>query len=220
MARTRFATLLAPALALMMLGGCASGFNANVSRFQQLPPVQGQSFTVVADDPRLAGSLEFAHYASLVAQKLGAQGYSPSADPASAALIVRLRYDVDKGKEKTVTTGYADPYFGGPFGYGGWGHRGWGGYYGRSYYPGYYDPFLFGGSAYSTVEQYTVFTSKLELRIDRNDGTRMFEGTATAQSLSDKLTYLVPNLIDAMFTGFPGNSGESIQITVPPEKRK
>jgi hypothetical protein len=217
MLRSKFAPLFASALALMTLNGCASGFDTRVSRFQQLPPVQGQSFTVVADDPALAGSLEFAHYARLVAAKMGSQGYSENRDPAGANLIVRMHYDVDEGKEKIATTGYGDPYSYGPFGYGGfggWGYRGWG----RPYYMGYYDPFLFGG--YPSVENYTVFTSKLELRIDRSDGTRMFEGTATAQSLSNELTYLVPKLIDAMFTGFPGNSGESIRITVPPEKRK
>jgi len=26
----------------------------------------------------------------------------------------------------------------------------------------------------------------------------------------------VPNLIEAMFTGFPGHSGETVKITVPP----
>jgi hypothetical protein len=32
---------------------------------------------------------------------------------------------------------------------------------------------------------------------------------------------LVPNLIEAMFTGFPGNSGQTVRITVaPPEKKK
>ena len=27
---------------------------------------------------------------------------------------------------------------------------------------------------------------------------------------------LVPNLVEAMFTGFPGRSGEDVLITVPP----
>ncbi len=60
----------------------------------------------------------------------------------------------------------------------------------------------------------------LELRIDRaSDGKRLFEGKAEAQSLSNKLTYLVPNLIDAMFVNFPGKSGETVKITLPPEKK-
>jgi len=28
----------------------------------------------------------------------------------------------------------------------------------------------------------------------------------------------VPNLVEAFFTGFPGNSGETLRITVAPEK--
>jgi len=27
----------------------------------------------------------------------------------------------------------------------------------------------------------------------------------------------VPNLVDAMFTGFPGNSGETVRISIKPE---
>ena len=52
------------ALALV-LAACASPFKADVSRFQsQLPAPQGQTFAVVADDPALAGGLEFSQYAS------------------------------------------------------------------------------------------------------------------------------------------------------------
>jgi hypothetical protein len=70
------------------------------------------------------------------------------------------------------------------------------------------------------VTSYTVYTSDFSLKIDRAaDNRRLFEGKASAQSLSNKLTYLVPNLIDAMFTNFPGQNGENVKITLPPEKR-
>jgi len=29
----------------------------------------------------------------------------------------------------------------------------------------------------------------------------------------------VPRLVEAMFTGFPGNSGETVKITIAPEKK-
>ncbi len=59
------------------------------------------------------------------------------------------------------------------------------------------------------------------MRIDRTaDGKRLFEGEAKAMSRTDNLTYLVPNLIDAMFTGFPGNSGETVRITIKPEDER
>ena len=49
---------------------------------------------------------------------------------------------------------------------------------------------------------------------------RLFEGHAEAQSRDNNLQTIVPNLVEAMFTGFPGNSGERVRITVaPPEKR-
>lgn len=208
----------APALALVGLTGCATSFKADVARFQQLPAPAGQSFAIVSDDPRLAGGLEFGHYAELVGRRLSQTGYVAASDPARADLIVRVAYDVDNGREKVRSTGFA----GGP--YGGWGGGGWGwggGRWGRPWGYGFYDPWLFGpGGGYNDVSSYTVYTSDLSVKIDRAaDNRRLFEGKASAQSLSNKLTYLVPNLIDAMFTNFPGQNGESVKITLPPEKR-
>ena len=48
----------------------------------------------------------------------------------------------------------------------------------------------------------------------------MFEGHAQARSRTDELPVLVPNLVEAMFTGFPGNSGETVRITVAPEREQ
>jgi hypothetical protein len=45
-------------------------------------------------------------------------------------------------------------------------------------------------------------------------GQRLFEGQAQAVSRSNRLQALVPNLVDAMFTDFPGNSGETVRITI------
>ncbi|HEX7871661.1 MAG TPA: DUF4136 domain-containing protein [Sphingobium sp.] len=219
--KTFLKMIAAPAVALMALSGCATGFNANVSRFQQLPPAQGETFAVVAEDSRKAGGLEFAHYADMVGQQMVRYGYRPASDAGSAQLIVRLDYEIDQGRERVRTTGgfAGDPYFGGGWG-GGWGgyRRGWGGWGGRYLY-GFNDPFLFGG--YPQVDSYTVYGSMLNLRIDKaGTGKALFEGKASAQSLSNKLTYVVPNLIDAIFTNFPGNSGEEVKVTVAPEPKK
>lgn len=208
--RKIIATAFATA-ALILTGGCTPSFKANVARFQQLPAPQGQTFTIVADDPRLSGSLEFDQYAGLVAHKLGGVGYVPSEDPAKADLVVRMAYAVDRGREKIRSTNFGpDPFY-----------RGYGyyGYWGRPYHWGFYDPFLFGPS-YQDIQSYTVYTGTLDLKIEKaNGGERLFEGRAEAQSLSNKLTYLVPNLVDAMFVNFPGKSGETVKITLAPEKK-
>ena len=56
------------------------------------------------------------------------------------------------------------------------------------------------------------------MKIDNQaTGQRLFEGKAQALSTSNRLQYLVPNLVEAMFTDFPGNSGETTRISVAPE---
>ncbi len=214
--------------AALALAGCAATpFRADVARFQtQLPVPQGQSFTVTATDASLDGGIEFGHYASLVAGELTRYGYRPAAPGEQPDMLVRMDYSIDNGRERVRSTpgfGY-DPWYGyrNPYYYRPVIVRGPNG---RRYVYGWRDPFMWGGFGprwgYNDVESYTVYTSHLNLQISRAaDGYRLFEGRAEAQSRDNDLTQIVPNLVEAMFTDFPGNSGEKVQITVaPPEKR-
>ena len=174
----------------------------------------------MADDPDLSGGLEFSQYAGLVAQRLQALGYAQAASPDAATLVVRFDYGVDKGRERVrASPRYAYDSFWSPwYGYYPYGGRlnYWRPYRGGMWGYGWYDPWFDNG-----VESYTVYTSGVSLKIDRKaDGTRLFEGKAEAVSASSRLQYLVPNLVEAMFTGFPGNSGETVRISVAPEKKK
>ncbi len=211
---------LAIPAALLALAACATPFKADVSRFQAMPAPQGQTFTIRADDPQLQGGLEFSTYANIVADRLSRFGYVRADSPTNANLVVSLDYGVDRGREKIRSypgTGF------GRYGYGGFGYGGFGrphfGYGRRAFVYGFYDPFLF--DDYDRIESYTVYASELDMKIERRGSReRVFEGTARAMSRDDDLTTLVPNLIDAMFTGFPGNSGETVRITIaPPDER-
>ena len=206
-------TRLALPLALAIgLSACSTPFKADVSRFAvPLPAPQGQSFAVVPEDPKLAGGLEFATYANSVAAEMQELGYVRAATPESADLLVRFDYRVDGGRERVRTdfNGVGAAGFG-PWGrWGGWGGGGWG--------LGFNDPF-FGGP---DVRSYTIYASGIDVKIDRAaDGQRLFEGKAEAVSRSNRLPRLVPNLVDAMFTGFPGNSGETLRITIRDDNEK
>ena len=58
----------------------------------------------------------------------------------------------------------------------------------------------------------------MDLNIRRKvDNAALFEGKAKARSRTDVPSKIVPSLVEAMFTGFPGNSGETLRITIPPE---
>lgn len=209
-------------LLLAGLAACATTpFRADVQRFQtQLPAPSGVSFAVVADDPSLAGGLEFAQYADLVEANMARLGYTQAA-PENATLLVRFDYNVDNGRERIRSTGFGrDPFYDPWYGYGAFrspfyrSRLGFGGLGSRWGY-GFYDPW-FGGP---DIRSYTVYNSEIDVKIDRAaDGQRLFEGKAEALSTSDRLQYLVPNLVEAMFTDFPGNSGETVRISIKPEE--
>ncbi len=103
------------------------------------------------------------------------------------------------------------------------------GYYGRRspYYYGWDDPFWYSspyagyGPGYGQpIRAYTVYKSHLNLDIVRKaDNAALFQGRAQARSQTDETGVLVPNLIEAMFTGFPGRSGETVKITVPARRQ-
>ena len=216
--RSRTFKFTAVPLLIAGLAACASpGFKADVSRFQsQLPAPAGETFAVVADDPALAGGLEFALYADMVEAEMARLGYVESGAE-DASLLVRFDYGVDNGREKvrTTGTGFADPYWSAWYSpyrsrfyrsrfRGGWGY-------------GFYDPWF----GEPSVRSYTVYTSGIDMKIDRAaTGERLFEGKAQAVSTSNRLQHLVPNLVEAMFTDFPGNSGETLRITIKPEETK
>lgn len=228
------------AFAALGLSACATGLDTRVTRFQAASIPAGQSFYVVpADGP--AGA-QFYHYASILSQQLEAKGFKPAGAPELADMLVRLDYGVDEGKTEYSYDPFYNPRFGSGLGaygwrdpwYDPWYDSGYGIFYGRPYrsryssYPFYYgwnDPFSFGGyGGYGygrgVYDRYTVYKSYLDMSIvQRSSNAPLFEGHAQARSQTDQLEALVPNLIEAMFTGFPGRNGETVKITIPPKPR-
>jgi hypothetical protein len=232
MRKMKLAAVALLGAAVLGTSGCETGFPAQVSRFQMMPAPAGQSFFVVPMDQRLNGSLEFQRFGAYVEQAMQAQGYAPATTPQAATLLVRVGYNVDRG-----TTEYqSEPFGGSRFGYGGYGGFGYGGGFGFGgsfgrpyYYPrfgGYRSAFYYGwddpfySPFDSGISSYTVYRSNLDLDIRRHaDNQSVFEGHAKARSQNDDLTRIVPNLVEAMFTGFPGRNGETVKITVPSAAR-
>jgi hypothetical protein len=215
----QFATAIALGASALALSACATGLPTKVSRYQAMPAPAGQSFVVVPADSRNVGGLEFARYADMVGQAMAAQGYRPAAGIGDATMVVQLAYGVDQGRTEIVEDPFAynrfDPFYRGFYGrpyysrYRYWGPR-------SAFYYGWDDPF-WGSRFGSGIRSYTSYRSELTLNIRRKaDNASLFEGRAQARSTTDNLGTLVPNLVTAMFTGFPGRSGETVRITVAP----
>jgi len=211
---SKLAAAITLGISALALSACATGLPTKVSRYQAMPAPQGQSFIVVPINAADIGGLEFSRYAEQVAQRMQAQGYARAATIDQATMVVRLGYGVDNGHTEVVS----DPFYGG-LGYG----RGWGyPFYGRrSFYWGWDDPYWWGPGYGGSVRSYTYYVSELDLDIRRKaDNASLFEGKAKARSRTDDLSRVVPSLVDAMFTGFPGTSGETVKITIPPAPRE
>ena len=211
------------------LSACATGLPTQVSRYQAMPAPQGQSFVVVPMDARNIGGLEFSRYADMISQQMQAQGYAQAPSMAQASMIVQVGYGVDGGQTEYVRdmfygSRYRDPFYRDPFYgrgmYGRYPYYSRYGYYGprSGFYFGWDDPFW----GYDRgVTSYTTYRSELDMTIRRKaDNSALFEGKAQARSTTNNLGTLVPNLVQAMFTGFPGRSGEVVKITVPPPQRQ
>ena len=211
---SKFAAAAFLGVAALGLSACANTLNTEVSRYQAMPAPQGQTFFVTPGEGMAAnGGLEFQRYAGIVAQQLQARGYTPAANPQSATMTVQLGYGVDRGQVRVTSD---------PFGYGGFGPYGGSFFYPRygfrsPFYYGWDDPFWYGGyGGYGRVDSYVEYHSQIDLHI-RAAGTNqpLFDGRAQARSQTNRLDVLVPSLVEALFTGFPGRSGEVVKITVP-----
>src|SRR6185369_8447079 len=122
--------------AVIGLSACAQQINTTVSRYQQMPAPQGQTFFVVpAGGMAMNGGLEFQRYASLVAQQLQARGFQPAANAQSANMVVQFGYGVDHGQTRIVEDPFYRSHLYSGFGWG-WGSGfnrsrfGWGGGFG------------------------------------------------------------------------------------------
>ncbi|MGK2285492.1 DUF4136 domain-containing protein [Pedomonas sp. V897] len=195
---------------LLFLAACASQIKTDVARFHRMPAPQGESFRVVAMDPKKQDSLEFATYAEYVAAEMVKQGYTRAQDAGSATLEVRVDYAVSPGQEKIATrpgTSIAPYYYS-------W-HR-------RVFYPwgwGAYDPFWGGPFTEPEIYSYTVYTRSMTMDIVRpgaegGNTVPLFEGRVVSVGKDNRLPEVMPYLVQAMFTDFPGTSGVTKQVKI------
>jgi len=190
----RVAVILSVAL---LLAGCANTMQADVTQFTTTAPLPaGRSFAVAAETDQ-SGSLEFQHYAALVGGALQDHGFKAAAPGAPADLMVVIHY----GSAGNHTEIWDDPAWGWGGGWG-WRHRG---------------PYPYGYGA----ESRTYYAEMLEVQIfdgtawRNNVRTMLYQGRAVGDSTVNEISAAVPALVRALFTHFPGNSGQTERIEVP-----
>lgn len=187
---------------LFLLAACASTFQADVTRFHRLEKPSGQTIKIEPQDPRKKGSLEFQTYAAMIAPELQKLGYKVVATDQPSNLIARVDYKVSDGN--TVVRSFPD-------------HLN----YGYGYYQPWFGPWYdFGVYRNSDVTSYIVYPRRLSLQIVRADlkpddpGWMLYEGHVVSQGRNDNLPDVMPLLIQALFTDFPGQSGSTNEVNI------
>ena len=210
---SKVAAAAAIGLAALGLSACAESITSTVSRYQAMPAPQGQTFVVVPDGGMARnGGLEFQRYAAIVAQQLQARGYAPAGNAQSANMVVQLGYRVGPGQvrydqDPFYGSRFHDPFYS-PFFFPRFGFR-------SAYFFGWDDPFWYGD-----VDSYVEYHSEVDLHIrTARTNQPLFDGRAQARSETNRLDVVVPTMVDALFTGFPGRSGEVVKITIPTHPR-
>ncbi len=196
--------VLAGALVLLV-SACASKLTSDVVSFHEGDLPDGEKIAVVPLDEAKQKSLEFQHYAELIEQSLKKMGYVPVENPDDAELLARVDYSVSEGRVETRTRmepprGYAHYHF----------------YYGR-----YYDPFYFGYYDRWTpdIRSYTVYDRTLEMNILNADSDEVvFEGRVRSTGRENEIAEIMPYLVTAMFTNFPGESGVTKVVTIEKDR--
>jgi len=193
------------------IAGCAIGPQivqtqvTNYNEWSTLPADKTYSFARTLE---YQGSLEVKSYEDIVRDELALKGFRFVPEPAQANLIVTLR-----PSSSTTRLRVRDPWPIDPF----WG--GYGGFYGRRF-GGWYGPYgPYGYSAFDNFNTYPVdvIQRRLEMDIDSRAtaGKRYYEGRVETSSEADAFKDIVPAMVQALFTDFPGNNGQTRRIDVP-----
>lgn len=213
--KAHFTRGLLAAFSLLVLSACQTAVQSDVVTFHQEPLPMGESIKVRAANPEKEGSLEFRRYAELVVQHLRDIGYDPLplGSDAPSELIAEFDYEISQGPTEVVVSDrrlYSRYHF----------------HLGRFYDPFYFglydswDPFfsgpVFSDPFFTDAQTIDSFVRRLELNIidPEPQRERIFEGRVESVGPRSELPEVMPYMITAMFTNFPGESGVTKVVTI------
>lgn len=208
--------LVVSLFSVFLLSGCFRSVKSNVVTFHKLPKIdkkQKVSYSFL----KLKGqenNLEYETYKDKIKQHLSKNNYFENTN---SNLLFSFQYGIDNGTQKlgsvpvygqtgvssSYTTGTVNAYNNG---YG----RTTGNYSGTTTYTPIYG--VVGSSTYS----YSTYNRFLMLYIyDKNKKQVVYEGKVNSVGSSSSITLVIDEMIESLFTDFPGESGKSKRVSRP-----
>ena len=196
----------------ILLSGCAASFvRSNATSFYVDGFQPGGSISVIAADPEMSNSLEFAHYRKRFEANLAANGYSVTQDVGTANYIALVTFGIDDGTSQTVSAPII-------------GQTGGGTTYTSGVVTGSGGTATYSGTSY-TMPTYGVVgvatgsrtTYKRAIAIDIVDGPsllagspkKIYEGRIKSEGSCNVIVEVFDEMLQVMFTDWPGESGKN-----------
>ncbi len=208
----------------LLLSGCASTIQSNVTTFHEWPAEIPNKTYVFEAPPPQDDTLELRSYQNLVRGELAKLGFRDAGPADKPGLKVDMRFTTTDVPVRLLVPTY--PYmgpsfhysprfmFGNPYYRSRWaGRRAWGG----GFYSPFYDPFWDGPPAYTEVTRH-VFKREVQVAIkSAADGKRLFDVTVHNNSTEMSTPMVMPALVQSAFQGFPGVSGVARRVELKRE---
>jgi hypothetical protein len=196
--------------AVLLLPGCAATIRSEISAINKLPAdLKDKSFHV-ARYKEQEGSLEFEHYAALVSAELIAKGLRPA--PADAAdLLVFMRFAFEQRTELVPTPIW------GPTGFVGGGTTVI--VNGRPVFVPTYSAPVYGvtgmGYAPAVVNRRSFGLDVVDKTSTQEKPIKLYEANVSSEGYSGTLMQVMPTMIRALFTQWPGPPIRSEEVELP-----
>ncbi|MCX5463807.1 DUF4136 domain-containing protein [Alcaligenes parafaecalis] len=197
--------LMSLALAVLTTACAAPSWSAKLTRYQQWPTATSGDTYYIKSAADKSSNLQYQSFADSVRASIGVTGLVQAADLKSARFVVQMDYG--NPQEQSWVPQFADSFYG---------PSAWG--IGRGYYApndGWGGGFFYSPNVVNVPV--TVYKNYLNVIItdNQNSGAEVYRATAVSYSHSDNLDQQMPFLSQAIFDGFPGNSGQVIDIRYP-----
>lgn len=175
--------------------------------------VSSGSIAIISADEEKSNSLEFAHYKQKIEDKLVLAGYSIATNSDTAKYIAIVSYGIDDGEKSVIST----PIFSSP-------NSLHGGRLAKSRYrysmPHYKQRIV--GTSTSSITTYNralaldiVEADELRNTNDKKEVKKVYESRVKSIGECDVVAGVFNELLEAMFTNFPGENGQTITAKIP-----
>jgi len=208
-------------LMVAVFSGCTTKIRTTTTTFYSPDHQQRGAIIVVSPDQQINHSLAFKHYQSKFNEKLKAHGYTIAPSIEASDYIALVSYGIDQGKSSIVSTpvigqvGGGTEYRSGTIYVDGEKTR----YSGIEYRMPVY------GVVGTSTRTVTRYTRAIAMDIVKTEGfkqeypVKMYEVRAKSVGNCSVMLEVFDEMLEAMFTHFPNESGKAITVTVESDSK-